>query len=87
MMRSRVTLARMLAAAMLLHCPSPWTMAVWGIGKGRTGSPSMSACSGGRGKGLDGAAHRLVGGAEDIDPVDLVVLDDRDRPADIRLGR
>ena len=43
MMRSRVTLARMLAAAMLLHRPSPCTSAVCGTGKGRTGKPSIKA--------------------------------------------
>ena len=35
----------------------------------------------------DGAAHRLVRRAEDVQPIDLVALDDRVRPADVAARR
>ena len=46
MMRSRVTLAMMLAAAMDSEIPSPLTMPSWGNGNPLTGRPSMMQWSG-----------------------------------------
>ena len=49
MMRSRVTLAMTLAAAMERLSASPPTSAVAGTGNGRTGNPSIKACCGATG--------------------------------------
>jgi hypothetical protein len=40
----------------------------------------MSTCS--AGLGADGSAHRLVGGAQDIDRINLNRIDDSDGPRD-----
>jgi len=53
-------------------------------GKWADGQAVDEGVLGQRRKGADSTPHGLVGGAEDVDAVDLVVLDDRDGPADIR---
>jgi len=56
MRRSRVTLAMMLAAAMLRLSASPPTSAVCGTGRPRAGSPSIKVWSGGAGRAFTARA-------------------------------
>jgi hypothetical protein len=70
MIRSRVTLAMMLAAAIESEMPSPLTMASCGSGKPGTGSPSIRQWSA-AGEGLQRAPHRQVGGTQDVEAVDF----------------
>lgn len=59
-----------------------------GLGQGerKNGKPIDEHVIGPEAERFDGRAHRLVGGAEDVDRVNLKRIDDSDRPGDCLVG-
>ena len=88
MIRSRVTLATIEAAAIVAIVPSPPTIARPSQERpGGTSRPSTSARTGAQGSARSGAAHRPQRRAADVAPVDLGRSRARDRDVGAREDR